>query len=169
MTSESWKVSGSLSQHHYCASGCRGRRRQSFVNECGRGPQHSLHMYQVRHIRQAGRRTAEGAAAGIISMVCTVWLLIEHISQLVERYSLRRESYRSCSVLELATEPREWLRCAWPCPLITLKECSELGFFFFSSSTHIALHKKTSPICHICGQTIKKKSLYAFMYRHADF
>lgn len=62
--SESWKVSGSLSQHHYCASSCRGRRRKSSVSDCGRGPQHSLHMYQVKHIRQAGRRAAEEAAAG---------------------------------------------------------------------------------------------------------
>lgn len=68
MISVSWKVSGSLSQHHYWASSCRGRRRKSSVSDCGRGPQHSLHMYQVKHIRRAGRRATEEAAAGLLSM-----------------------------------------------------------------------------------------------------
>lgn len=62
MISESWKVSGSLTQHHYCASSCRGRRRITSVSECGLGPQHSLHMNQVKYIRQAGRRESSGGS-----------------------------------------------------------------------------------------------------------
>lgn len=53
MISASWKVSGSLSQHHYCASGCRGRRRKSSVNDVEEGGLlHSPHTHQVKHIRE---------------------------------------------------------------------------------------------------------------------